>query len=187
MDSALRYGTRGAPGLIVSSNDERALALYARAGFSLLPTLQAEGALDRRALPRRSADVREDDRPDLERLAAISREIRGAPHTSELAYALGRGARLLRLEDAGFVVVAPDYGIWLLVAREERAASELLWSGLELAAAAVPLRVRWITGGQDWAVDVVVGAGLRLSAYGALCVRGAPGSLRPFIPSASFA
>ena len=91
------------------------------------------------------------------------------------------------LEDAGFVVVQPDYGIWLLVAREERAASELLWSGLEVAAAAAPLRVRWITRGQDWAVDVVVRAGLRLSGCGALCVRGAPGSLRPFIPSASFA
>lgn len=30
------------------------------------------------------------------------------------------------------------------------------------------------------------GAGLRLTAYGALCVRGDPGPLRPFIPSGPF-
>jgi hypothetical protein len=47
--------------------------------------------------------------------------------------------------------------------------------------------VRWITGAQQWAIDIVAGAGLRLAAYGALCVRGTPGPLAPFLPNNSFA
>ncbi|MBV8219054.1 MAG: hypothetical protein JO325_11365 [Solirubrobacterales bacterium] len=84
-------------GLIVSSNDPRALRLYARAGFALQPTLAAEGEVDRRALPSAHPGIREDD--DLEALQAR----------------------------------------------------------------------------------------LQLTAYGALCVRGTPGTLYPFLPSAPFA
>src|ERR1700693_3807360 len=52
LHGALRYDEGTDAGLIVSSNDPRALRLYAQVGFSLLPTLQTEGAVDRRALPR---------------------------------------------------------------------------------------------------------------------------------------
>ena len=48
-------------------------------------------------------------------------------------------------------------------------------------------RVRWITAAQQWAIEVLARAGLRLTAYGALCVRGMPGPLAPFLPSAPFA
>lgn len=184
---ALSYGAGSDAGLIVSSNDSRALRLYALAGFSLEPAFDAEGQLDRRALPGPDPRVREGDSADLEGLAAISREIRGAPHTAEVEFALTRGALLLRLEQRGFAVVQPGYGVWLLVAREERTATALLWSALELAGAADRTAVRWITGGQDWAIRVLVRAGLRLSTAGALCVRGAPGPLHPFIPSGPFA
>jgi len=47
--------------------------------------------------------------------------------------------------------------------------------------------VRWILGRNDWAVEVVSRAGLRLSAYGALAVRGDVQPLRAFLPSTSFA
>jgi hypothetical protein len=63
----------------------------------------------------------------------------------------------------------------------------LLWSALELAADHERPCLRWLTGDQEWAISVALAAGLRLSATGALCVRGYPGPLRPFVPSGPFA
>jgi hypothetical protein len=50
-----------------------------------------------------------------------------------------------------------------------------------------PARVRWITGDQQWAIRALVNARLELTGYGALCVRGTPGTLTPFVPSVPFA
>ncbi|HEY2435985.1 MAG TPA: GNAT family N-acetyltransferase [Solirubrobacteraceae bacterium] len=187
LERAMSYRDRTDCGLIVSSNDHRALRLYARAGFSLHPTFEAVGPIDRRAVPRPHPEVCERGSEDLGALEAISREVRGAPHTPELELALRSGAHLLRLGDRGFALAQPGVGVWVLVARDEQAAVALLWSSLELAGESQRAGVRWITGDQDWAIQVVVRAGLRLSAHGALCVRGRPGPLRPFVPSGAFA
>jgi ribosomal protein S18 acetylase RimI-like enzyme len=186
-ERALRYGDDGSAGLIVGSNDPRALRLYGRAGFSLRPTFEAAGPVDRSLLPAPHPRVRLDDRPDLEALERISREVRGAPYTPELELALRQGGQLLALDDRGFAVAQPPFGVWLLVARDDEAATALLWSALELAADAERPCLRWITGDQDWAIAVALAAGLRISATGALCVRGYPGPLRPFVPSGPFA
>jgi GNAT superfamily N-acetyltransferase len=186
IESALAYGRSTDAGLIVSSNDPRALRLYAGSGFVLHPTFRADGLVDRRTLPRSHAGVSEDDRgDDLGSLAGLTRAIRGAPYNGELQFALERGGRLLRLGDRGFAVVEPTGGPFVLVARDEAAARALLWHALAVIDG--PMRVRWITGAQRWAIDVLVAARLELVAYGALCVRGTPGSLRPFLPSAPFA
>ncbi len=187
LEQALVYGADTEGGLIVSSNDPRALRLYALAGFSLQPTFQAEGAVDRRALPSANGAVRDGDASDLEALAPISRTLRGAAHTTELAFALRRGSRLLRLGDKGFCVVAPGHAVWLLAARDVDAATALLWSALEGVEANDRASVRWITRDQGWAIDVLVRAGLSLTTYGAIGVRGRPGTLAPFIPSPPFA
>jgi ribosomal protein S18 acetylase RimI-like enzyme len=173
--------------LIVGSNDSRALRLYGLAGFELRPTLHTEGSVERRELPRPDPAVREAGASDLEELAAISRELRGAAHTHELIYAMDEGARLLRLADRGYAAVIPGHGVWMLAAREERAAGTLLWHALEMVGDTDRPAVRWITGGQRWAAQAALQAGLRLSSYGALCVRGAPGPLRPYLPSGPFA
>ena len=184
--AALDYDDGTDAGLIVSSNDPRALALYARSGFTLRPTLQATGPVDRRVLPPRPSDVNTAGRDDLEALADISRSVRGAPHTTEIEYALGRGAAVVQIEGRGFAVAQPGHGVWLLVARDEPAASALLWAALEIAGDSERV-VRWITAGQDWAIQIAVAAGLRLGSYGALAVRGEPGPMRPFLPSSPFA
>ncbi len=185
LERALAYGRATEAGLLVSSNDPRALRLYADSGFALHPTFEAEGIVHRRRLPRQNGAIRDDGGTDLEALAALTRAIRGAPYTGELRYALGQGGRLLRATDRGFAVVSAEGQLWVLVARDEEAASALLWSAL--AVADRPARVRWITGAQQWAIDVVARAGLRMAAYGALCVRGTPGVLTPFLPSSPFA
>ncbi len=186
-DRALQYDAGTDAGLIVSSNDPRAMRLYGVAGFRLLPTLQTEGAADRSRLRGTDGAVREAGAGELEELAAISRDVRGASHTAEIAFALRDGGRLLRHGDRGFVVVNDRWGVWLLVARDEQSAATLLWAAIgEVSEAERPL-VTWLTAEQQWAFQVLVAAGLRLTAYGALCVRGDPGPLRPFIPSGPFA
>jgi predicted N-acetyltransferase YhbS len=188
MDRTLAYGDGTDAGLIVSSNDPRAMRLYARAGFAMLPALRSDGKPDRSKLPAADRRVRDGGAEDLERLAAISREIRGAPHTPEIAFLLARdgAARLLLIEDRGFAVVLAGSAVWLLAARDEDSARALLWAAIEAVGDSDRGYVSWITGDQQWAVDVVVAAGLRLTTYGALCVRGNPGRLAPFLPSGAF-
>lgn len=183
--AALGYGDPSR-GLIASSDHPAALRLYATAGFSLRPALRTLGQVDRRTLPPRSEAVRTGSAADLDLAAEISRELRGAAHTAEIQYALGRGAELLVHRDRGYAVAQDGYGVWLLAARDEAAATELLWRALDIGATA-ERPVRWITAGQDWAVSVVLDAGLGLTAHGALGVRGDPGPLRPYLPSAPFA
>lgn len=182
-----RVRAGGRPGLVISSNDARALRLYALSGFALRPTLQASGLVDHRLIAGPASAVREDPDPDLEALAAVSRAVRGAPHTRELAFALARGARLLRWEEEGFAVVTPGQGLWLLVAREEEVARALLWAALAATPDGEPFGVRWILAENGWAAEVTARAGLRLTGYGAVCVRGAVGPLRCYLPSAPFA
>ena len=188
LERTVAYGAEGDAGLIVSSSDPRALRLYGLAGFSLQPAFEARGSLDRAKLPKADAAVREAGINELEELAPISRDIRGAAHTSELAFALGRGGRLLRHGDRGFSVTLPGHAVWLLAARDPDAAQALLWGALELVGDVEEdhRSVRWITGGQDWAIELLLRAGYALRPYGALCVRGRPGTLNPYLPSPPF-
>jgi ribosomal protein S18 acetylase RimI-like enzyme len=187
-DRALQYGDEAEFGLIVSSSDPRALRLYATAGFSLRPALNASGKVDPNGLPPPTAKITEAGHPDLEALGEISRAVRGGPHTPELEWVLRQGWPLLRLGDRGFTVVAPQWGrIWLLVALDDGAAADLMSGALRILADCDEVGVRWITGAQDWAVDVALRAGLALTVGGALGVRGAPGRLRAYIPSGPFA
>lgn len=183
---ALEYGPSDAPGLIVSSDDPRALRLYGLAGFTLLPTFAAQGSVDRASLPRPDVRVREAGAPDLEAFAAISREVRGAPHTPELALALRQGAAALRLGDRGFAMWMSGLGVWVLAARDVDAARALLWHALATMEDGPRAGARWLTGEQGWAVDALLRAGLRLRNFGALAVRGTPGPLYPYIPSGAF-
>jgi len=187
MRRALEYGADIPHGLIVASDDPRALRLYGISGFRLLPTFEAQGIINRSALPGPDSRVREATPDELEELAPISVAVRGAPHTTELRYALGREGVLLRFGDRGFAVSQPGHGVWLLAAMDDEAATALLWRALELVGATDRPGIRWITGEQDWAISVLLRAGLRLKAAGALAVRGDPGALRPFLPSPPFA
>lgn len=186
LEHTLRYGEHAACRLVVSSNDARALALYARAGLEPRPTLQGEGRPDARVTARAAHAFTQGDAHDVPGLAEISRAIRGAPHTREVLYALQHGSKLL-IGDGGFAVVRPGTGVWLLVAREESEASELLLGSLALVEACDRPVVRWISEDQRWALEVLERAGLAIERYGALCVAGEPGPLRPFIPSGPFA
>jgi GNAT superfamily N-acetyltransferase len=185
LDATLDYGRterRGA--IIVSSNDARALTLYARAGFMLRPTLAVSGVPPE--LPPPAEPVRAVPAHELDALAPISRALRGAAHTPELRFELqARDARVLALEDRGFVVSTASHAVWLLAARDEPAAESLLRAALRRPTASGEI-IGWMTGEQTWAQRAVTALGLRLRTMGALCVQGEVGPLVPYLPSPAY-
>ncbi|WP_233452026.1 GNAT family N-acetyltransferase [Rubrobacter xylanophilus] len=184
---ALGYaeGCRG--GLIVASTHPAALRRYALAGFSFRPTLLARGTVRRSALPKEPG-VREGGEEDLELAARVDRRVRGATHGPDLEHLLRWGGRMLvceRCGEEGYAVFREGSPL-LLAATDVGVASRLLWGVLARAPAGREVEVRWITGGQDWAVRAALDAGLGLGPSGPLCVRGEVGPLAPYLPSGPF-
>jgi GNAT superfamily N-acetyltransferase len=186
LGAALDYAGPDDAGLIISSSDPRAIGLYGLAGFAPHPTFEAHGSIDLAAMPSGLADV-SDGAGALDELGEISRAARGATHALELPHALYRGARILRLGDRGFAVAQRGHGVWLLAARDEPAAVALLWHALAEVGETEQAPVRWITAQQQWAIAVVLRAGLRLVPSGPVCVRGLRAPLHPYLPSPTFA
>ena len=113
--------------------------------------------------------------------------MRGAAHTRDLGVALVRGGSVFALDDRGFVVVMPGRGIWMVAARDERAATALLWHGLDQLKAERRIEIGFVSGRQQWALAVFLAARLSFKSYGALATRGSVGPLHPYIPSPPFA
>jgi hypothetical protein len=116
---------------------------------------------------------------------AIGRAVRGAAHGVDLEHALSVECRLLLCEDRGFAVHRDGRPV-LVAALEEDAAIELLGACLAQAPANAEVDVNFLTAEQGWAVDVCLGAGLRLQPDGPLFRRGELGPLRPYIPSGAY-
>ena len=170
---------------LAASTDPLALRRYQRAGFMLLPSLSAKGAVDRSRLPA-GHGVRRGRLEDADLADAVAMAQRGAPMTPEWEYAhanevssfvtdgpAGRGFALARGNDV--VSVA---------ATTEDAARRLLWTAL--AELEEPAEVEWLTGEQQWAIDVVVDARLALRPGGVVCRQGALGPMWPYLPSGAF-
>jgi len=189
IQATLGYGAdQSDGGLIVSSNDPRALRLYASCGFLIEPTLEASGPLDAALIPEPDPRVTVVNRSELGRLAPISRAVRGAAHTPDLALAYDTGGTVFALADRGYVATTPGHAAWALAALDEQTATTLLWSALHHARdEGTQTAIRFITGDQQWAIQVLVAARLAFKSYGALCRRGQVGRLSPYIPSPSFA
>lgn len=181
MGAALDHGSAADRGLIISSEDPRALRTYWRAGFALLPTLDANGPA--RRPPAADPGVREGRWPaDRELVDAASRAARGAAHGPDIDAMIAAGARLLVHDGGGFVLVVPKR-VLLLAAPDERVSSALLRTALDAHPEA---GVWFLEARQRWALDVVLEAGLALKPAGALCVRGEVGPLHPYLPSGAY-
>ncbi|MBO0767329.1 MAG: GNAT family N-acetyltransferase [Solirubrobacterales bacterium] len=185
---ALGYHADAERGLIVASNDPRALRAYTLTGFMALPCFSATGSVNRDKLRAvRTADIVElHYGDDLTGLDALTREVRGAPYGADLSVLLELKARLLHIPDRGFALLG-RHGVDALVARDREAATRLLWHGLAEAPAGTNVSLRWLTAQQQWAIQAALQLGLKLEADCALMVRGHPGTLAPFIPTGPFA
>lgn len=186
LDRALHYGKECHGAMIASSTHPAAMRRYALAGFSLQPTLMASGKVRRQSLPAR-LKAREGTHEDLELAASVDRTIRSAPHGPDLEFMLRTGCRLLVAEGpegSGYAVVR-EGSPGLLAATTPETATDLLWSCLA-ETDGNDVEVPWITGSQNWALPVVLGAGLTLSPAGPICARGELGPLTPYLPSGPF-
>jgi predicted N-acetyltransferase YhbS len=187
LGAALGYAHESDHGLIVSSSDYRALRIYALAGFAPHPAFHATGTIDRAALPAPDPRVQALEANQLGRLDPVARAVRGASYARELPDLLEEGGRILAFGERGYVALTDRWGVWGLVAQDAEAASALLWTALAEVENPPSAPVRWLTGQQQWAIGIVLRAGLMLELHGALCVRGKPGTLSPFIPTGQFA
>ena len=183
---ALLYaeGCHGA--MIASSTHPAAMRRYALADFSLQPTLMASGKVSRQSLPA-GLKARDGMEADLELAARIDRTVRGAPHGPDLEFMLRTGSRMLVAEGpegSGYAVVREGSPA-LLAATTAETATDLLWSCLA-ESDGDDVEVYWITDAQNWALPVVLEAGLSLSPAGPMCVRGELGPLTPYLPSGPF-
>jgi hypothetical protein len=181
---ALAYGQGRRGRIILSSTDPRAMRRYARAGLRIKPCVAAAGPLNRSRLPSGLRSREGDPVGDAERIDAISRQVRGAAHGADVAL-LAQAGGLLVLGDRGFAVHR-DGSPALLAARDEEAATDLLWSCLAAAAPGVPVHVDFISERNDWAVRVALDLGLPLSPDGPVFVDGDTGTFAPYLPSGAY-
>lgn len=187
LDRSLSYGEGCDAAMIASSAHPAAMRSYALAGFTLHPTLTAEGFVRREEIPP-SLPVYEGDESHLELAAEVDRRLRGGAHGPDLEYMLSSGNRLLVSErggEMGYAVVR-EGSPWLLAATHEEMARDLLWAVFADGRPGVESIVRWITARQSWAVDVALEAGLSLKPDGPICIKGDPGPLYPYLPSGPY-
>jgi GNAT superfamily N-acetyltransferase len=184
LSAALEHGEGTRGGIILSSEDDRALRAYSRAGFALRPVVDAYGAVTRRPEP--SPAVRCADWPaDAPIVDAASRHVRGATHAAEVPNYLEAGGELLVHETGGWVA-SQDGSVKVLAARDEAIAAELLRTALARTPDGRRAAVDFIDARNQWAVPIVLDAGLKLRGSGAVFVRGEVGPMAPYIPSGAY-
>jgi GNAT superfamily N-acetyltransferase len=184
---ALEYGAREPGGIILSTSHPAAMRRYARSdGYRLLPAVRLTGAWNAARAPARLRARPGDLRTDADTIEAASRRVRGASHMRDLPTLLGRpGVRLLVLDGEGFAI-ARDGSPWLLAARDEAAAEDLLWSVFASGPRGAGVEVNFVTAENQWAVRAGLEAGLVLSPDGPTFVRGDVGPRAPYQPSGAY-
>ena len=164
------------------SPDSRALRAYARAGFALHPIVSALGQPAERDRLRRRPPLHAADH---ELAAAVDRAVRGAPHGADLDALAAGGCELLTLPGRGYAVHRAG-SVKTIAAFDDEAAAALLRTVLARMPEGGSAEVDWITGSQQWAIDVAVAARLELRPGGAVCLRGEVGAFRPYLPGGAY-
>ena len=187
---ALSYGDPQSPGTIQCSRDPKAMALYSSFGFVLHPVVAAWGAMRPGAVERPDDVVRLEPDAVTERelavVTAIDRKVRGSARTPDIVSMLTQpGTRLLLHADQGYAV-ATDDRVVTLGANDEESATRVLKAMLAEAPSGETIEINWLTSAQQWAIRVVVDAGIELQPYGPVMVRGMGGPPSPYIPSGGY-
>ncbi len=184
LTEALRTAEGAEAGWVLSSDDPRALRRYALAGFAPLPAYTARGTVDRTLLPA-VPQVRDGDwDTDAELVEAVASAQRGAGYGPDLEVL--RASRLLVTDGPdgrGFVAVWPG-GVRPIGATTPQAGQALLWAAL--AEVGAEASVEFLTGEQQWAIDVVLRARLAMRPGSSTCHRGRLGPFSPYLPSGAY-
>jgi GNAT superfamily N-acetyltransferase len=175
-------GARGH--IVLSSEHPAAMRSYAALGLDLLPVVDAAGIPDLTRAPEAAARVTDGD-PAL--LDALGRGVRGAGHGRDVPVTLRNGGRLLAFEDRAAGVVHPERGlVVLLAARDDEAATALLWGALAALPRGVTAGIDFLDARQQWAIRACLDARLALSPGGATFVGGRLGPMTPYLPSGAW-
>lgn len=187
MARALDYGRGCLRGIICSSTHPAAVRTYRAAGFDLHPAMVLGGAVDRRQLPAPDGPVAPGSSAQVDLLDSVDRRLRGGARGSDHRELL-RDFRLLVCDDlagSGYCYYAPDGTVELLAATSRRLATRLLTAALLGMDEGAQVSVTGLTAEQQWAVDVGLAAGLRVSCGGFVCLRGMRPPA-PYVPSGAY-
>ncbi len=181
LDAAGRYAEGADVRMIMTSPDPRALRRYSGAGLAIHPAVEAEGIVDRAAIP---ADLpgRTEDVPDLDLVADVDGRLRGS-RAEDVEFLVKHGTRMEVVEGTsgrGYALHRKNH-LSMLGATDEETAALLLWRFL--AATDGKAQVWCMTAAQDWAVRVSLAARLSVVAAGPLFVDGLDRVPGPWLPS----
>jgi GNAT superfamily N-acetyltransferase len=184
---ALEYGASQPGGIILSTAHPAAMRRYARSdGYRLLPAVRLTGAWNAARVPDGLRARPGDLEADATTIEAASRCVRGASHMRDLPTLIERpGVRLLVVDGEGFAIARNGWP-WLLAARSEAAAEDLLWSVFVSGPRGGSVEVDYVTAENQWAIRVGLAAGLVLSPDGPTFVRGAVGPMAPYLPNGAY-
>jgi len=187
---ALSHGDQHSPGTIQCSRDPKAMALYTSFGFVLHPVVAAWGVMRPGSVERPDEVTRyepdEVTEHELDVISVIDRKVRGSARTVDIVSMLSQpGNRLLLHADQGYAV-SRDERIVTLGARHDESASLVLRAMLAETPAGETIEINWLTSAQQWAIRLVVEAGIELVPYGPVMVRGMDGPPSPYIPSGGY-
>jgi GNAT superfamily N-acetyltransferase len=169
--AALQHAAACSRWMLAASEDPRAVRIYRAAGFDLHPQMLLRGAVDRSAIPVVDK-VREGTTADVDLMDSLDRATRGAGHGPDHEHLIAT-SRLLVCDattGSGYAYLDDRGKVTLLAASNRRTATRLLWAGLADLPGEVTLG--HLTAANQWALDVGLAAGLRLSTSGYLGVRG---------------
>ena len=130
--------------------------------------------------------VREGGIDDLDLVAEVDVDVRGAARAPDVSHLLEEAGQLLMVDGAGYVVVRDEGRPVLLAARDDGAATALLFAALAGAPRDRETEMGWITAGQQWAIRAALVAGLELHPVGPVMLRGFDRPPAPYLPSGAF-
>lgn len=183
LDLALEYGQGSHTGIICASDDSRALRRYAAAGFRLYPGYEAGG------VPTAPGEIDtryvEQIDPSPFVVSPIDRAVRGGARGPDYALLTRPDLRWygVKRDGARGYAIASDDRVLCVAAETEEAAAALLRRILaEAAHDGRATALQSLTGGQQWALDVVLEFRLSLELTGSVCWRGRP-EPRAYLPN----
>lgn len=181
LDAAQSYAEGAEVAMIMASPDPRALRRYSMAGLAIHPAVEADGTVDRAAIPTRLPG-RPGDVADLDLIAEVDSGLRGS-RAEDVEFLVKQGAGMEVIDSGagrGYALHRSDR-LALLGATDDTTAARLLWRFL--AGTGGRAQVWCMTAGQNWAVQVALAAGLKVVPTGPLFVAGLDRPPGPWLPS----
>ncbi|MFX4294981.1 GNAT family N-acetyltransferase [Streptomyces bohaiensis] len=187
LERAIAHGRGTLRGIARATADPAAARLLRRAGFSLHPTLRLSGSLDTAGLTAPDGPAVEGGAGQRDLMDSVDRAVRGGAHGPDHEELLLHHRVVVAddLAGSGYCYVAEDGRVELLAATSRRIASRLLTAALLSLPAGTAVTVDQLTADQQWAVDVGLAAGLRVSGSGLVALRGMRPPA-PYVPSPAF-